>query len=217
MQGFWIFRDPLPGAVWAITRLPVTLDEALALRVSDVLDTGGMLSVAGEWYRTAPAARPLLRAQLIARRLEGADDNEPLLARPNGQPRTPRWLVSVASSAAAEVGVRFLEEELRERPTVDERWLLDRGVSIGWIARTERSASVPSTAHLQRIARYVVAALGRVDTTARCACERSHTPMTPSEFTDWPPAPKRHYTPFDTGGRRNAYGASRSARSVCRG
>jgi hypothetical protein len=212
LRGFWIFRDPLPGAVWALTRLPVTLDEVLDLRVSDVLETGAMVSVAGEWYRMAAAARPLLRAQGIGRRLEGAGPDDPFIARPGGRPRSPRWLVSVASSAAAEVGVRFLEEELRERPSADERWLLDRGVAIRWTARAERPRSGLTVVELQRQARDVVDALHRCDPTMTCRCLEAHVPMSASDFTGWPPIPARHHVPFDTGARRAAYGRQGSTR-----
>ena len=118
--------------------LPITTTEALDVRVEDVAPDGSAVSIQGEWFGIATDAGPLLRAALIEHTNSGRLASAPLLNRPNGLPRTDQWLLSVVTAAAAEAGVRVLSDQLRLRPSLDERWLIERGVSLHWLDRQAR-------------------------------------------------------------------------------
>lgn len=139
-RAFWIFRDPVPGALWVLTRLEVSLDEILGLSCQDVADDGSMVGVAGEWFDIPPAGRPLLRAQRTSRVLDGADAGARFIVREHGRPADERWIVRTLSATAAEAAVRFLDADLREHVGADERWLASRGISLAWIERSRRVA-----------------------------------------------------------------------------
>jgi hypothetical protein len=163
----------------------------------------------GEWYELPADARPFVRAQLIERRLDGATSDDVLLVRPKDQPRTEAWLLSTVRAAAAKTHLRVLDEDLRHRPSEAERWLLERGVTLEWIPRRERSDRLSRVEDPAKIAVDVRAALVAFDEAAPCACSVPHHPVPAAEFTGWPPVPKRAHTQFDTGSRRNANGRRR--------
>lgn len=180
-RAFWIFRDPVPGALWTLTRLPVTVGQVLELRLDDVVEDGSMVGVDGEWFEMREDARPLLRAQLMSRRRDGADGKERFIVRHKGA-ATERWVVQVLTATAAEASVRVLDREFRFRPGPDERWLAERGVSLRWISRRERTKRGLERGGYRdlddRIAKAGTALLNREGDKPDCVCARAHA--TPS-------------------------------------
>jgi hypothetical protein len=178
-RAFWIFRDPLPGALWTLTRLPVTIAQVLELRVDGVVEDGSMVGVDGEWFEMREDARPLLRAQLISRRRDGAAGNERFIVRDKGA-ATERWVVQVLTATAAEASVRVLDRELRFRPGLDERWLAERGVGLRWISRRERTKRGLERGGYRdlddRIAKAGTVLLNRVTDKPHCPCALAHPP-----------------------------------------
>ena len=205
-RAFWIFRDALRGAAWVLSRLPVTLDEVLGVRVADVAPDGDMVSIRGQWYEVPPDARPLLRAALLEHAAAASSTEAPLLVRHDGRPRTHTWLVSVVTAAAAEASVRILDEELLHRPSADERWLDDRGIHLRWLQRSERRAALPSTDELEARVEFLREALLDGAAMPACSCLVPHELPGSNAFAAWPPKPRHAPLPFDTGLRRNAFG-----------
>jgi hypothetical protein len=195
--------------------LPITLDEILAMRLQDVSDSGSMVSVAGQWFGIPKAARALIRAQLIDLRRHGAAPGDALFVRPRSGQRSHRWLIGAASPAAAEVGARFLDDELRERPTADERWLAERGITLAWIARNDRRNQRLSATELGRVAEELRQAMRRSAATDDCECaSRPH--RAPADFPSWPPLPRRAHIAFDTGHRKHLFGPRRARYAATR-
>jgi hypothetical protein len=208
-RALWIFRDALPGAACVLTCLPITLAEALEVRVGDVAGDGAMVSIRGEWYDLPPDARPLLRAALFEHARAGSTEDAPLLVRSDGRPRTEQWLVSAVKAASAEASIRVLGADLRMRPTADERWLDERGISLRWLPRGERTRNAPTADDLEATAAFYQDAIARERALPPCGCLAPHRLADPAAFPDWPPKAAHARVPFDTGIRRNAYGYRR--------
>lgn len=204
-RAFWIFKDALRGAAWTLMSLPITTGEAFDVRLEDVVGDGSAVSIQGEWFEIPDDARPLLRAALIEHEFRGAAADTPLLARADGRPRTDQWLLKIVTAAAAEAGVRVLDDKLRLRPSSDERWLLDRGVSLRWLIRGSRLQRSETPVDLDHRGRQLREAIARRPPMPACDCERGHSLPTTTEIPAWPPVPARAHVPYDTGVRRNRF------------
>jgi hypothetical protein len=186
------FRDPLAVAACVLADL-MSRAEALNLRLADVADDGGAISLREGTARVPPVAEPMLRALLIARRQEGAEETDYLLADRAG-PKSARWFTSTVLSLFEEIGTQLPRAEIDAQPTEDERWLQERGITFEWIPRRDRPQPLMHGWRPDAVAQAVLQRLAQEAQSPQphpCACEIDHVPPTPEEAPVWP-RPRPH-------------------------
>lgn len=187
------FRDPLTAGVGVLANLELAPDEVLGLRVGDVADDGSSLRLRTSAAPVPRIGRPLVRALLISRLRAGATATDYLLADETG-PLTAASFASIAFAALETIGAWLPWREVDDHPAEDERWLLDRGIIVGWLARTERDDAwrrrlvPPADVMAEILERLLEEAVPSVP---RCACARDHAAPDAAALPVWP-TPHRH-------------------------
>jgi hypothetical protein len=140
-----LFRDPQVAAVAALASLELAREEILELRLHDVSKDGSTIDLWHDAVIVPEVAQAIMRAQRIARLRDGAAVSDHFLTEGN-RPISVRRFASIVLAALEEIGRYIPWQEVRDRPAEDERWLLERGVAIRWLARLERASRRPMEA-----------------------------------------------------------------------
>lgn len=207
------FRDPLVVAACVLANLELSRMEALSVRLVDVERDGGAIHQRRGSVSVPAVARPIVRAQRIARERDGASEVDYYLADRDG-PLSLRSFSSMVLATLEEIGARLPRSAIGELPTEDERWLAERGVSFEWITRGDRPRRDVNGWHPDELARQVLLRL-KDETMApsahRCDCEEGHVPPVPEAAPAWPRL-RNHAAPAATHPwKRGPLGSGRTA------
>ncbi len=186
------FVDPLAGSILTLAALDLTEREMLAAHRSDVVAGGAAVKVGRDLVPVPRPGRATLRAQLLCGADIGARPDHPLLGDPASIGISV--LRSTILSLYDELGVPLTQAALRDRPSRDAHWLLERGVSLERLDGSRRPARVVGIYDPEQVGADMRADLqagwaeGSVGTTP-CACRGPHIPPPPSALPVWPGRP----------------------------
>lgn len=198
------FREPMTGAATGLASLEISRDEILGLELDDVSADGATLELWHDVVAVPAVLRRVLRAQRVWRLRHGALATDAFLAD-GPAPLSTRRFTSLVLAGLEEVGRGISRVELDARPSADERWLLERGVALGWVSRLDRRSIGPSGMSGAATLAAVVGRLrrpDRIDTRPSCRCQGGHrVPNAPTPGT-WPPTRLHAPVPADHPWRR---------------
>jgi hypothetical protein len=182
------FRDPQVAALTGLAALELARDEILGLQLADVASEGDEINLWHDKLTVPEVLRPVIRAQRLRRLRAGALESEPLFMD-GRRPLSARRFATLAIAGLEELESALPRVPLHERPAADERWLLERGIAISWIARADRRSIGPAGVPGEDLLLRVVGELARPYEIRRpeaCVCAVPHDhPVAPSSGT-WP-------------------------------
>lgn len=189
-----LYRDPQTAAAAAVACLGLAIDEMVGVRIKDVDEDGSMIRSLNDCVPVPAELRPILRAQRISQVRRGAEPNHRFLDQGT------RKLSARHAALLVRVGLGLAKgtqpwREILAAPARDERWLLERGVTIRRL-KGER-ARTPARLESDKLRDQAIEELrarGHVPIGAPCLCPRPHVkPRLLNEtFGDWrrpPPSP----------------------------
>lgn len=189
-----LHRDPQVAAAAAVACVGLAIDEMVGVRIRDVDEDGSMIRSLSDCVPVPAELRPILRAQRISQIRRGAEPNHRFLDRGTQKLSARHAALLVRVGLGLAKGTQSWREILAA-PARDERWLLERGVTIRRL-KGER-ARTPARLESDKLRDEAIDALrarGHGPIGAPCLCPRPHAkPRLLNEtFGDWrkrPPSP----------------------------
>lgn len=133
-----VYGRPQTTAVCALAMCEVPPNTIAQLTLADVADDGSCVTTPDGPADIPADVRPLLLAQLLARRIDGGTDRDLLLTTAAGRPVRLNWISRTVKIAELETGVRLARQRYdRKRLTVFE-WLTVHGLAVRSLQSGER-------------------------------------------------------------------------------
>ncbi|HEY3548651.1 MAG TPA: hypothetical protein VGK17_21460 [Propionicimonas sp.] len=193
------FRDPRTAAVTALAALDLSRDEILGLQLADVARDGDRIELWHDTLNVPEVVRPVLRAQLLVRTRDGAVGSDPFFVD-GRRPLSARRFATLAIAGLEELGSEIPQVPLHQRPSADERWLLERGVALRWMTRADRQPTGPAGMSGVDALLRVIGELAHPDDLRRpvaCVCTPPHSQPVAPDVGTWPPV-RQHARPSST-------------------
>ena len=130
------YASPHRGAVCALTAAGIDLADQPALTVESITGRGRhVITPDGRRVAVEDGAAPYLYAQKLARLIQGAPGDAPLLINDTGAALRERALADILTTARIELGLNLVGLRAERRQPTGDRWLTRWGLSIQELRR----------------------------------------------------------------------------------
>ncbi|MFC8502469.1 hypothetical protein ACFUC1_08920 [Pedococcus sp. NPDC057267] len=125
------YASPHRGAVCALVGAGLDVADLGDVLVESVIDAGRTVILpSGRRLHIEEGAHRLVHAQKLARHLNGAHGDDPLVTDPDGRPLSERAAATVVMTARLELGLNLTGLRVERRSPTGDRWASRWGISI---------------------------------------------------------------------------------------